>query len=97
MSMLRKATFERVLDKIHLEFGFDPLTDSKKRKYIQARGTLFYVCRIKKRIGLDELIELLDEKGYTIGRSAIIRSVNKMRELIKSDPVVKIIINEIAE
>ena len=95
--MLRKATFERVLDKVHLEFGFDPLTHSKKRKYTDARALLYYVCRRKKRIGLNELIGMLEEKGYDTTRANIIRQVDKMHELVRQDLMMKNLINEIAE
>jgi hypothetical protein len=97
MSMLRKATFERVLDKVHLEFGFDPLTPSKKRKYTDARALIYYVCRRKKRIRLDDLLLMLDEKGYKTSRANVIRQVDKIHHLVREDFMMKNLINEIAE
>jgi chromosomal replication initiation ATPase DnaA len=97
MSMLRKATFERVLDKIHLEFGFDPLTESTKRKYSDARHVLFYVCRKKKRIPLDQIISLLEEKGFTISRPSVLHGIRKIEGLMESDSTIKNLINEMSE
>lgn len=97
MSTLRKETFERVLNRVHIEFGLDPLTESKKRKYSDARHVLFYVCRKKKRIPLDQLVNLLEDKGFFISRPSILHGIRKIEGLVDSDITVRNLINEIAE
>jgi chromosomal replication initiation ATPase DnaA len=58
---------------------------SREAKYSQARHMLYYLCR-KRPMTLKQIQEYMVEKGHSTHHSSIIHGVNRIQELMDSDP-----------
>lgn len=98
MSMLREKEFHSTLKKVRKHFGFDPLIKTREQRFVEARYILFFVCRRKKMIRLNDLIDMLSSNyGYNIDRVSVIRGVSKAEKLIRQDKNIEQLVNELAK
>jgi len=81
--MMKRNKFNKYFDIVSEAFGFDILTDTRKRKYTDARFVLYYLCR-ENNIRLEEIQEFLQEKGYKVSNTNIVHGHRNVSAIIDS-------------
>ena len=79
---MKRKKFDRYFDMVMKSFGYDILTDSRKRKYSEARFVLYYLCR-ENNLRLEEIKEFLQEKGFYVSHTNIVHGHNNVKSILE--------------
>ena len=80
---MKRNKFNRYFDAVSDAFGLDILTDTRKRKYSDARYVLYYLCR-EGNMRLEEIQEFLQEKGYQVSHTNIVHGHRNVSAILDS-------------
>lgn len=79
--------FEQTVWIFEKEFGFEILTKTRKREYVEARGTLMYYLYKFEKKGLTEISKLIYEHtGWKINHATIHHSIKNQPIYSKYNP-----------
>ena len=79
---MKRKKFDRYFDLVMENFGFDILTDSRIRKYTEARFVLYYLCR-ENNLRLEEIQEFLQEKGFNVSHTNIVHGHRNVSAILE--------------
>lgn len=81
--MMKQNKFNEYFKTVSEAFGFDILTDTRKRKYTDARFVLYYLCR-ENNMRLEDIQEFLKDKGYNVSCTNIVHGHRNISAIIDS-------------
>lgn len=81
--MMKRNKFNRYFELVTEAFGFNILTDTRKRKYTDARFVLYYICR-ENNLRLEEIQEFLQEKGFSVSHTNIVHGHRNISAILDS-------------
>jgi len=80
---MKRNKFNKYFDIVSEAFGLDILTDTRKRKFSEARYVLYYICR-ENNMRLEEIVEFLEEKGYKVSHTNVVHGHRNVSAILDS-------------
>lgn len=92
---MTKETFDVILEAVCNQMNMSKeqmLTRTQRRKVVDARHIMFYICR-KMEIRNVYIQEYLNDEGYSIKHNTIIHGNNKISDKLESNSTLRKVVN----
>lgn len=87
-TIMKAKVFNDLVDEVSDIFGVskeDVFTKTKKRRVVEARYALYYMCE-RKKMPLIYIQEFMGDNGYSIDHPTVIYGIKRVKDKIRRDP-----------